>query len=107
MVPLTTKLTLPLPHCPHTSRLAQSGTVVSAPWRLAISAGSGSAWRRQSLHHTMSVNCAAAALATVIGEAGRGRRTQTRGLADPLANRFGGTHFTLWKWLRMDSIRCV
>jgi hypothetical protein len=31
-----------LPHCPHTSRACQSGTVVSAPYLSAISAGSGS-----------------------------------------------------------------
>jgi hypothetical protein len=35
-----------------TSRLPQSGTVVSALYRSAISAGSGSTWWRPSLHQT-------------------------------------------------------
>jgi hypothetical protein len=34
-------LTRRLPHRPHTSLAAQSGTVVSAPYRSAISPGSG------------------------------------------------------------------
>jgi hypothetical protein len=43
-VPLTTILTCRLPHLEHTSRAHQSGTVVSAPYRAAISVGSGSTW---------------------------------------------------------------
>jgi hypothetical protein len=36
--------TLPLPHCEQRSRSNQSCTVVAAPYRSAISAGSGSTW---------------------------------------------------------------
>jgi hypothetical protein len=60
LVPPTTMLTLRLPHCEQTSRLLQSGTVVSAPYRSAISVGSGSTWWRQSLHQTINRKCAAA-----------------------------------------------
>jgi hypothetical protein len=42
LVPLTNMLTLRLPHFPHTSLSAQSGTEVSAPYRAAVSVGSGS-----------------------------------------------------------------
>jgi hypothetical protein len=52
-VPVTTISTFRLPHLPQTSRACQSGTVVSAPYRSAISAGSGSASCRQSLHQTI------------------------------------------------------
>src|SRR5437879_2254746 len=51
LVPVTTMLTLRLPHREHTSRSVQSGTVVSAPYWSAISAGSGSTWWRQFWHH--------------------------------------------------------
>src|SRR5215471_3561735 len=66
----TDVMTTALPHFPHTSRLPQSGTVVSAPYRSAISAGSGSTWWRQSLHHTMSRKCAFAVLPSVAGGPG-------------------------------------
>ena len=42
LVPLTDMFTLRLPHLPHTSLSAQPGTEVSAPYRAAVSAGSGS-----------------------------------------------------------------
>ena len=69
-VPLTTKLTLRPPHCEHTRRLPHVGTGQSAPYRAAISAGSGAALWRQSLHQTMSSRCALAVLPTVAGGPG-------------------------------------
>lgn len=42
--PLTTMSICQPPHCEHISRSRQSSTVVSAPCRSAISAGSGSTW---------------------------------------------------------------
>ena len=53
-----------------TSRLRQSGTVVSGPYRLAISVGSGSTRWRQSRHHTISRTPASAAPPSVIGGPG-------------------------------------
>jgi hypothetical protein len=50
-----------------TSRLRQSGTGVSAPYRTAISAASGSTWRRHDLHQTTRRTPAAAALPSDIG----------------------------------------
>jgi hypothetical protein len=41
--PVTTISTARLPHREHTNRFRHSGTVVSGPYRCAISAGSGSA----------------------------------------------------------------
>src|SRR5262249_61436735 len=41
LAPLTTISTFRLPHREHASRLPQSGTVISAPYRSAISSGSG------------------------------------------------------------------
>jgi hypothetical protein len=70
LAPLTTMLMLRLPHCELMSRLLQSGRVVSAPYRSAISAGSGSTLWRQSLHHTMNRKCAFAVLPSVAGGPG-------------------------------------
>jgi hypothetical protein len=58
------------PHCEQRSRSYQSCAVVAAPYRSAISAGSGSTWWRQSRHHTMNRRCAAAAPPSVIGGPG-------------------------------------
>jgi len=49
-LPLTTKLTLRLPHWPQTSLADQSGTVVSARYRAAISVGLHSTQCWQPLH---------------------------------------------------------
>jgi hypothetical protein len=53
-----------------TSRLPHSGTAVSARYRWAISAGSGSARWPHALHHTISRTRAAAALPSVMGGPG-------------------------------------
>jgi hypothetical protein len=44
------------PQREQTSRSRQSSTDVSAPYQVAISAGSGSTWCRHSLHQGGSVN---------------------------------------------------
>ena len=68
--PLTTMSTLRLPHCEQRSRVRQSGTVIAAPYRSAISAGSASTRCLQSRHHTISRKCAAAVLPSVAGGPG-------------------------------------
>ena len=67
LVPLTTKLTLRLPHLLQTSRLPHAGTVVWGPYQRACSAGSGSLRWPQALHQTLNVRWAAAAVPKVIG----------------------------------------
>jgi hypothetical protein len=67
VAPFTTMLTRRLPHWPHTSLAAQSGTVVSAPKHSAISAGSGSTRWPQSRHQTTIRAPAAAVLPSVAG----------------------------------------
>ena len=59
-----------LPHREQTSRARQFRTLVSSPYRLACSAGSGSTWWPQSPHHTMMRTLAAPAALRVIGGLG-------------------------------------
>src|SRR5271155_1708804 len=56
-----------LPQSEQTSPSNQSRTVVSAPKRSAIAARSGSTWRPQSRHDTISRTLAAAAFPRVMG----------------------------------------
>jgi hypothetical protein len=65
LVPLTTLLTFRLP----TAR-RRAACSNPAPYRAAISTGSGSARWRQSLHHTISVRLASAVLTSVAGGPG-------------------------------------
>ena len=69
-VPVTTMSTLRPPHREQTSRSRHSGTAVSAPYRSAISAASGSTWWPHALHYTISRTRAAAAFPRVIGGPG-------------------------------------
>jgi hypothetical protein len=89
---LTTKLTLGLPALPAHQPLGpvrhrRLGAEAFGHFgRVGLDLG------QQPLHLTMSVKRAAAALSTVTGEVGRGRRTRICGLPDPLLNRFGSTY---------------
>jgi len=70
LVPVSTISASRLPHREHISRSRQLRTDVSVPYRAAISAGSGSTWCLQALHHTMMRTWFAAALPSVIGGPG-------------------------------------
>jgi hypothetical protein len=70
LIPVTTKSTLRLPHCENTSRLPQSGTVVSG--------------RSQVWHQTMNFRWAAAALPSVSPEQMRTRADECERLAKSL-----------------------
>jgi hypothetical protein len=69
-VPLTSMSTRRPPHFEHTSRVCQSRTRVSAPYRSASCAGSGSTWCWQPRHQAIRHSPAFAALPSVIGGPG-------------------------------------
>jgi hypothetical protein len=69
-VPLATKSTSRPPHFEHTSRLCQSRTRVSAPYRSASCAGSGSTWCWQPRHQTIRWSPAFVTPPSVIGGPG-------------------------------------
>ena len=69
-VPVRTLSASRPPHPEQTSRSRQSRTGVSARYRAAISAGSGSTWWLHTLHHTISRTRAAAASSSVICDPG-------------------------------------
>jgi hypothetical protein len=68
--PQSTKSTSRPPQREHTRRRCHSGIGVSAPYGRASSAGSGSAWCRQSRHQTIIRAWAAAVLLSVAGGPG-------------------------------------
>jgi hypothetical protein len=67
LAPVSTKSISRPPHWPHTSRLCQTPTGVSAPYRAASSPGSGSTRWPHPLHQTTILACAAAVLPSVAG----------------------------------------
>ena len=98
--PVTTKSASRAPHFEQTSRAAHSMTVGASPCRSTSSAGSGSIWCEQRLHHTISRTRPAAAMPSV---SGAGSSRCRRVAISPICPQSSSRKMSARRWLLRSS----